>query len=77
MNDAVIVSTARTPIGRAFRGSLNNIKSPTLMAHAVKHAVDRSAVATEEIDDVIMGTVLGAGTAGNNVARLASLGANC
>ena len=75
MNDAVIVSTARTPIGRAFRGSLNNIKSPTLMAHAVKHAVDRSAVATEEIDDVIMGTVLGAGTAGNNVARLASLGA--
>ena len=75
MNEAVIVSTARTPIGRAFRGSLNNIKSPTMMAHAIKHAVDRSAVAGEEIDDVIIGTVLTAGTGGNNVARLSSLAA--
>ncbi len=73
MNDAVIVSTARTPIGRAFRGSLNNIKSPTMMAHAIKHSVDRSSVAADEIDDVIIGTVLTAGTAGNNIARLASL----
>ncbi len=75
MNDAVIVSTARTPIGRAFRGSLNNVKSPTLMAHAIKHAVDRSAVAPDEIDDVVIGAVLTAGTAGNNVARLATLAA--
>lgn len=75
MNEAVIVSTARTPIGRAFRGSLNNIKSPTMMAHAIKHAVQRSAVTSEEIDDVIIGTVLTAGTAGNNVARLSSLAA--
>ena len=75
MNDAVIVSTARTPIGRAFRGSLNNIKSPTMMAHAIRHAVDRSSVADNEIDDVIIGSVLTAGTAGNNVARLASLAA--
>ena len=75
MKDAVIVSTARTPIGRAFRGSLNNIKSPTLMAHAVKHAVQRSAVAEDEIDDVVVGTVLAAGTAGSNIARLASLNA--
>ena len=75
MNDAVIVSTARTPIGRAFRGSLNNIKSPTMMAHAIRHAVDRSSVKDDEIDDVIIGSVLTAGTAGNNVARLAALAA--
>jgi len=75
MNDAVIISTARTPIGRAFRGALNNIKSPTMLAHAIKHAVERAAISGEEIDDVIMGTVLGAGTAGNNVARLGSLAA--
>lgn len=75
MNEAVIVSTARTPIGRAFRGSLNNIKSPTMMAHAIRHAVERSAVSSEEIDDVVIGTVLTAGTGGNNVARLSSLAA--
>ena len=42
MREAVIVSTARTGIGRAFRGALNNIKSPTLMGHAIRHAVQRS-----------------------------------
>ncbi len=75
MNDAVIVSTARTPIGRAFRGSLNNIKSPTLMGHAIRHAVDRSAVEGAEIDDTVIGAVLTAGTAGNNVGRLSALAA--
>jgi len=69
MTDAVIVSTARSPIGRAFRGSLNNIKSPTLMAHAIRHAVARANVDGAEIDDVIIGTVLSAGTAGMNIAR--------
>lgn len=75
MNDAVIVSTARTPIGRAFRGSLNNIKSPTMMGHAIKHAVERSSVDSAEIDDAVIGAVLTAGTAGNNVGRLSSLAA--
>ncbi|MFV2033279.1 MAG: acetyl-CoA C-acyltransferase [Gammaproteobacteria bacterium] len=75
MKDAVIVSTARTPIGQAFRGSLNNIKSPTMMAHAIRHAVDRSGVEAGEIDDVIIGSVLTAGTAGMNIARNASLAA--
>jgi len=75
MKDAVIVSTARTPIGQAFRGSLNNIKSPTMMAHAISHAVSRSGVDPAEIDDVVVGTVLTGGTAGMNVARLASLAA--
>ena len=75
MREAVIVSTARTPIGRAFRGALNNIKSPTLMAHAIRHAVERARVDGGEIDDVVIGTVLSAGTAGMNVARNAALAA--
>ena len=75
MSDAVIVSTARTPIGRAFRGALNNIKSPTLAAHAIRHAVERSGVEPDEIDDVVLGTVLAAGTAGMNIARNAALAA--
>jgi len=75
MREAVVVSTARTPIGRAFRGALNNIKSPTLMAHAIRHAVDRARVDGSEIDDVVIGTVLSAGTAGLNVARNAALAA--
>jgi acetyl-CoA C-acetyltransferase len=75
MKDAVIVSTARTPIGTAFKGTLNNIKSPTLTAHAIRHAVERSGVESGEIDDVIIGAVLTAGTAGMNVGRLASLAA--
>ena len=75
MKDAVIVSTARTPIGAAFRGSLNHIKSPTLAAHAIRHAVERAAVEPAEIDDVVIGTVLAAGTAGMNIGRLAALAA--
>lgn len=75
MKDAVIVSTARTAIGRAFRGSLNNIKSPTLMAHAIRNALERSRLEPGEVDDVIVGTALPAGTAGMNLGRLAALGA--
>jgi acetyl-CoA acetyltransferase family protein len=75
LKDAVIVSTARTGIGRAFRGALNHIKSPTLAAHAIRHAVARAGVDAAEIDDVVLGTVLTAGTAGQNVARMAALAA--
>ena len=73
MKEAVIVSTARTPIGRAFRGSLNNIKSPTMMGHAISHAVQRAGIEGAEVDDAIVGTVLTAGTAGMNIARHAAL----
>ncbi|MGI9407977.1 MAG: hypothetical protein ACR2O4_16495 [Hyphomicrobiaceae bacterium] len=73
MKDAVIVSTARTPIGVAFKGSLNAIKSPTMMGHAIKHAVERAGVDAAEVDDVVIGSVLTAGTAGMNVARLSSI----
>ncbi|WP_296181870.1 acetyl-CoA C-acyltransferase [Pseudomonas sp. UBA1879] len=69
MREALIVSTARSPIGKAMRGSLNHIKSPTLMAHALRHAVERAGVDPALLDDVIIGTVLAAGTAGSNLAR--------
>ncbi|MBP2314396.1 acetyl-CoA C-acyltransferase [Azospirillum soli] len=75
MLDAVVVSTARTPIGRAFRGAFNNTKSPTLMAHAIRHAVSRAGIEGRAIDDAVIGTVLTAGTAGGNLARNAVLAA--
>ncbi|RST87703.1 acetyl-CoA C-acyltransferase [Aquibium carbonis] len=75
MREAVIVSTARTGIGRAFRGALNNTKSPTMMGHAIRHAVERAGVHGREIDDAVIGTVLAAGTAGLNVARNSVLAA--
>jgi len=75
MKEAVIVSTARTPIGRAYKGSLNAIKSPTLMGHALKHAVERAGVDAAEIEDVVIGTVLATGTAGMNLARNATFAA--
>jgi acetyl-CoA C-acetyltransferase len=75
LREAVIVSTARTPIGRAFRGAFNNVKSPTLMGHAIRHAVQRAGADPGEIEDVVIGSVLTAGTAGMNIARNAALAA--
>ena len=75
MREAVIVSTARTPIGRAFKGAFNATKSPTLLAHAIRNAVTRSGIEGGEIEDVVIGCVLTAGTAGSNVARFASIAA--
>jgi acetyl-CoA acetyltransferase family protein len=75
MKDAVIISTARTPIGKAFRGAFNNTKSPTLVGHAIKHAVNRAQIDGSEIDDVIIGSVLNAGSAGLNIARKGLLAA--
>ena len=75
MREAVIVSTARTGIGRAYRGALNNIKSPTLLGHVIGHAVQRAGIEGAEVDDVVIGTVLTSGTAGMNLARNAALAA--
>jgi acetyl-CoA C-acetyltransferase len=75
MKEAVIVSTARTPIAKAFRGAFNNTKSPTLMGHAIRHAVERSGVEGGEVEDCIIGSVLTAGSAGMNVGRLSALAA--
>ncbi len=75
MKEAVIVSTARTPIGRAFKGALNNIKSPTMSAHAISNAVQRAGIDGGEVEDVVFGSVLNAGTGGGNIARLGALAA--
>lgn len=75
MREAVIVSTARTPIGKAFRGAFNATKSPTLAAHAIKHAVERAKLESGEVDDLILGSVLNAGSASGNIARNASIAA--
>ncbi|WOH63894.1 acetyl-CoA C-acyltransferase [Bradyrhizobium sp. BWA-3-5] len=75
MREAVIVSTARTPIGRAFKGAFNNIKSPTLLGHAIHHAVTRANVNGAEVEDAVIGCCLAAGTSSMNVARLGVLAA--
>jgi acetyl-CoA C-acetyltransferase len=64
MRDAVIVSTARTPIGKAYRGAFNNVPSPTLAAHAIREAVKRASVDPEEIDDCIVGSAFQQGYQG-------------
>jgi len=71
--EAVIVSTARTPIGKAYRGAFNNLPGPTLGAVAVKAAINRAGVAPEEVEDVVMGCALQQGTTGGNIARLVAL----
>ncbi|MBW1687637.1 MAG: acetyl-CoA C-acyltransferase [Deltaproteobacteria bacterium] len=75
MNDAVIVSTARTPMGRAYRGAFNNLEAPTMGAHVISHAVQRAGVDPGEIDDVIMGVALQQGTQGFNLARQSAMAA--
>jgi len=75
MREAVIVSTARTPIGRAYRGAFNNLEGPSLAAHAIRAALDRAGVDPGEPDDVIMGNALTQGTTGFNIARQAALAA--
>ena len=73
MADAVIVSTARTPIGKAYRGSFNNTEGPTLGSHAVSAAIQRAGLEPGEVDDVIMGAALQQGSTGGNVARQIAL----
>ena len=75
MKEAVIVSTARTGIGRAYKGALNHTKSPSMLAHAISHAVQRAGVDGAEIEDAVIGCVLTGGTAGMNLARNAVLAA--
>ena len=73
MRSAVIVSTARTPIGRAYRGAFNATPSPTLASHAIKAAVERAGIDAAEVQDVGFGAALQQGVQGGNVARLALL----
>ncbi|MBV7335231.1 acetyl-CoA C-acyltransferase [Chloroflexi bacterium TSY] len=73
MNEAVIVSTARTPIGKAFRGSFNMTHGATLAAHAITHAVKRAGLALDEVEDVVMGNALTQGATGYNIGRQSAL----
>ncbi|MGQ3075103.1 MAG: acetyl-CoA C-acyltransferase [Ferrovibrionaceae bacterium] len=73
MTEAVIVSTARTPIGKAYRGAFNNTHGATLGAHVVKHAVERAGIELGEIEDVLMGTAMPEGATGENIARQIAL----
>ena len=69
MREAVIVSTARTPIGKAYRGAFNNTQAQELGGHAVKHAVERADVDPKSVDDVVMGAAMQQGTTFQNPAR--------
>ena len=73
MRSAVIVSTARTPIGRAYRGAFNNTPAPTLASHAIRAAVERAGIEGAEVDDVILGAALQQGHQANNIARTSLL----
>ena len=75
MREAVIVSTARSPIGKAYRGSFNNTAAPTLGGHAIRHAVKRAGLEPGEVEDVIMGCALPQGSQGSNIARTSALSA--
>lgn len=73
MTDAVIVSTARTGIGKAFRGALNLTHGATLAGHAIEHAVARAKLDPQEVEDVVLGSGLPEGATGHNVARNAAI----
>ena len=72
MNEAVIVSTARTPIGKAYRGAFNNTHGAVMAAHCISHAVERAGIDPAEVEDVILGCGYPEGATGKNVARLAA-----
>ena len=73
MPDAVIVSTARTPIGKAYRGAFNNTHGAVLAGHVIRQAVERAGIDPGEVEDVIMGCGLPEGATGQNIARQAAL----
>ena len=73
MRDAVIVSTARTPIGKAYRGAFNATTPQALAAHAISHAVNRAGLDGSEISDVVLGSALQQGHSSSNIARQAAI----
>src|SRR5260221_2063078 len=73
MNEAVIVSTARTGVGKAYRGALNNTEGATMAGHVVAEAVKRAGIEPGEVEDVVMGCAMQQGTTGVNIARKAAI----
>ena len=77
MREAAIVSAARTPIGRAFRGAFNQTPGATMAGHVAKQAMERAGIDPAEVDDVIVGCGLPEGATGNNIGRTTALRAGC
>ncbi|OAJ53174.1 acetyl-CoA acetyltransferase [Paraburkholderia ginsengiterrae] len=75
MNEAVIVSVARTPIGKAYRGVFNDTEAPALGGHVVRAAMERAQLEGADIDDVLMGCAAQQGTQGYNIGRLSAAAA--
>jgi len=73
MPEAAIVSAARTPIGKAFRGAFNQTHGATMAGHAISHAIQRAGVDPAEVEDVVVGTGLPEGATGHNIGRVAAL----
>src|SRR2546422_11349437 len=77
MPDAVIVSTARTPLAKSWRGAFNMTHGATMGGHVVKHAIGRAKLDPAEVDDVLIGCAFPEGATGMNVARQIALRAGC
>ena len=73
MREAVIVSTARTPIGKAYRGAFNDLEAPTMGGHAIQAAVERAKLDAADVEDCVIGSAVQQGTSGYNIGRLAGL----
>ena len=73
MPEAAIVSAARTPIGKAFRGAFNQTHGATMAGHVIAHAIERAGVEPGEVEDVVVGTGLPEGATGHNIGRVAAL----
>ena len=72
MDQAVILSTARTPIGKAYRGAFNDTDAPTLASYAIKASITKAGIDPSEVEDVIMGAAVQQGTQGYNIGRLSA-----
>src|SRR5712692_9473681 len=77
MNDAVIVSTARTGLAKSWRGALNMTHGATMGGHVVKHAIERAKLDPAEVEDVLIGCATPEGATGGNIARQIALRAGC
>ena len=77
MTRAVIVSTARTPLAKSWKGAFNMTHGATLAGHAVQHAIARAGIEAAEVEDVLMGCANPEGATGFNIARQAALRAGC
>ena len=75
MREAVIVSAARTPIGKAYRGAYNNTGAPTLCSYSIKEAISRAGIDSDEVEDVVMGCAQQQGTQALNIGRLSGMAA--